>query len=105
MSETMEIIWGLLLLVIVFVLTRFIVGWKLNRAAKAVFTDLKNRDAVDAESAVVLPYARQSLLKMGMRDYRKRALESLVSSGIVGMSEDGRYFLRVQIDADGKLEQ
>ena len=93
MSETVQIIMGICILLVVLTLTRSYHGWKIKRAYLLVIEDLKARGAFDPGSAVNLPYGRRSILSIGMKDHRPTALKSLVLDKIVGISEDGRYYL------------
>ena len=72
MSETAQIILGVLFLVVVFILTRIGMVWRIRRAGMFVVKDLENRGALEPDSAVDLPYARVRLIRMGMRDFRLR---------------------------------
>ena len=75
-------------------ISRKITMWRIKRTYLSIMSDLKKRGAVDFRSAVVLPYAKESILKVGMKDYRPRALEFLVTNGVVGKTGDGKYYLK-----------
>jgi len=96
MSETVRIILLLAVLVLVYILTRKYHLWRIKRTYAFIMSDLASKGALDGETAVNLPYAKSSLLSMGTRDYRPKALEYLVAANIVGMTENGRYYLRQQ---------
>jgi hypothetical protein len=66
----------------------------MKRAGASVLRDLEKRGAVGPESAVKLPYAKGSFFRIGMRDFRPKALEAFVRGDIVGTTEDGTYFLK-----------
>jgi hypothetical protein len=93
-TETLQIIVAILLLIAVYILTQLVVGWRIRRAAAGVVKDLERRGATGAEAAADLPYARASLLRFGLRDFRPKAVEALVRSGIVGQTAEGKYFLK-----------
>jgi hypothetical protein len=93
MSETIQIIMGICILMAILVLTRKYHGWKIKRAYLYIVEDLKANNAMDPESAVELPYGRKNILRMGRKDHRPTALKSLVLDNIVGISEDGKYYL------------
>ncbi len=95
MSESVQIFFGIVFLVIVYILTRYGVAWKMRRVAGQIIEDLKHKGAVDADSAVPLPYEKANFLHIGMRDYRPKVLASLVQEGYVGRTEDGKYFLQL----------
>jgi hypothetical protein len=94
MPETVELIIGILVLLAVITLTRRYHTWRIQGAYKYIIEDLKSRDALDPGSAVVLPYAQKRTSKMGLRDHRLMALDHLVFDNIVGIAEDGRYYLK-----------
>lgn len=93
MNETLQLIIGLIVLVGVFILTRFAVGWKIKKAAFSVLGDLARQDAVSPETAVSLPYAKSSLFKFGLRDYRPKAIQALATQGIIGNTPEGLFFV------------
>jgi hypothetical protein len=93
MPETAQLIIGICIMVAAIVLARTYHGWKIKRAYLNIIEDLKAKSALDPQSAVTLPYAHKSVLQIGLRDHRKVALKSLVRDNIVGIAEDGRYYL------------
>jgi len=96
MNETVEIIVGIGVLVAVYILTRHFHSWRFSRTYVLIINDLKERGAVNPASAVELPYAKKSMLRIGTRDYRPKALEHLAMKQIVGMTDSGRYYLIVK---------
>jgi len=94
MPETAEMIIGIAVLLAVITLTRRFHAWRIKRAYRLIIDDLKAQGALDAESAVNLPYARRSVSKMGIRDHLPLALDHLVFDNIVCLVEDDRYYLR-----------
>jgi hypothetical protein len=96
MNETVEIIVGIGLLVAVYILTRHFHSWRFSRTYVLIINDLKKRGAVNPASAVELPYAKKSMLRIGTRDYRPKALEHLAMKQIIGVTDSGRYYLIVK---------
>lgn len=96
MNETVEIIVGVGVLVAVYILTRHFHSWRFSRTYVLIINDLKKRGAVNPASAVELPYAKKSMLRIGTRDYRPKALEHLAMKQIIGMTDGGRYYLIVK---------
>ncbi len=95
MPETLQIVFGLLLLVAVYVLTQMVVGWRIKRAARWVVADLDRRKAYSADTAAALPYARTQFFRIGMRDFRPKAVSALIQAGIVARTPaDGYYLLK-----------
>ena len=93
MSEGFQIFLGIIFLIIVYILTRYGIAWKMQRVAGQIIEDLKRQGAHDAETAVSLPYEKRSFLHVGMRDYRPKVLASLVQEGYVRKTEEGKFFL------------
>ncbi len=96
MNETVEIIVGIGVLVAVYILTRHFHSWRFSRTYVLIINDLKKKGAVNLASAVELPYAKKSMLRIGTRDYRPKALEHLTMKQIVGVTDSGRYYLIVK---------
>ena len=93
MSEFVQIIVGIIFLALVFIGTRLFIGWKMRRTALTIIKDLDRQGALDSETAVELPYAKKDWLKIGVRDYRPKTLEAMMTAGIVGLTPEGRYYL------------
>ena len=94
MSETAQIIIGILLLVGVYILTQMVVGYRIKRAARGIVRDLDLKKAYSSESAIDLPYAKTNLFRIGLRDFRPKAVAALVQGGILVQTAAGRYFLK-----------
>lgn len=94
MSENLQIVIGIILLIGVYILSRIVVVRKLRSAARRIVRDLERQEARAPTSAAELPYAKKSIFNIGLRDYKPKALESLVNSGIVGMTAGGKYYLK-----------
>ena len=93
MSEALQIIIGLVLLVLVFFLSRFGVAWQVQRSARSILLDLQRRGALSEDSAAAVGYEKRNWLNIGLRDFRPQSLQNLVAGGLVARTEDGRYFL------------
>lgn len=93
MSEFIQIIVGVIFLIMVFLITRIGIAYRIRRAAHLIVQDLEIRQAFDPGSAAELPYAKTHYFRIGLRDYRPKALESLVQGGIVAKTENGKFFL------------
>jgi hypothetical protein len=96
MADAMQITVGILFLILVFILTRYGITWRIKRAGRRIINDLERVGALSPESAVELPYMKQHLIKIGMRDFRPTAMQSLVEGGIVGMTGSGKYYLKMK---------
>jgi hypothetical protein len=93
MSETAQIVIGIILLVGVYIFTQAVVGYRIKRAARGIVRDLDSKKAYSAESAVELPYAKSNLFRIGLRDFRPKAVAALVQGGILIQTAAGKYFL------------
>lgn len=100
MNENLQIILGVLMLASVFLLTRWGVAFKMRSAASKIVADLKKMGSLNPDSAVPLGYEKAQWLKLGLRDYRPKALEHLIAAGVVGRTESGRYYLIYQPTGD-----
>ncbi|MBW1668464.1 MAG: hypothetical protein JRI79_08215 [Deltaproteobacteria bacterium] len=94
MTEAGQIILGVCLLLGAFILTRKVNAWRMKKALISVIRDLELRAAFDLSSAIELPYARVSLFRFGTRDFRPKAIQYLVSQNIVGVTQEGKYYLK-----------
>lgn len=96
MADAMQLTLGILLLILVFILTRYGITWRIKRAGRRIINDLERAGALSPDSAVELPYVKQHLIKIGMRDFRPTAMQSLVEGGIVGVTAGGKYYLKIK---------
>ena len=98
MSDTGELIIGICVLLGVIVLTRKYHAWRVKRAMIFIVNDLKSQNAFTPESAIDLPYARRNVVKLGMRDHRPIAMDHLAFDNIVGVTEEGKYYLKNRLE-------
>lgn len=94
MSESGQIIIAICVLIAVYMLTRKVNAWRIKRAYIRIIKDLENREAFGETSAIALPYVNHSIFRVGVRDFRPKALQFLVTSDIVGMTQAGKYYLK-----------
>jgi len=94
MSETIQIILGIFFLIGVYIFTRFGIAWRIRRASAFIIQDLERRGAFDSASAADLLYGKADYFRVGVRDFRSKALESLIQGGIVGRTERDTYYLK-----------
>ncbi len=92
MTDTLQVIVGIILLIGVYILTQMVVGLRIKRAARRVVQDLETQQAKTPESAVALPYAKTNFLRLGLRDFRPKAIDALLHAGIIGRTADGRFY-------------
>ncbi len=94
MSESGQIIIAICLLIAVYMLTRKVNAWRIKRAYMGIIRDLEEREAFDETSAIALPYVNHGIFRVGVRDFRPKALQFLVASDIVGVTQGGKYYLK-----------
>ena len=94
MSETVQIIFGIILLVGVYILTQIVVGWRIKRAARGVVRDLDFKKAYSPESAIELPYAKSNLFRIGLRDFRPKSAAAQVQAAAVAQTAAGKDDLK-----------
>ncbi|MBA4396017.1 MAG: hypothetical protein C0394_01305 [Syntrophus sp. (in: bacteria)] len=94
MPEILNTVFFILIVIGALFLAFRIAGWKMKKACDFIIRDLEEKRALDPASAVELPYCKTSMLKIGLRDYRPKALEQLIQLDVVRLLEDGRYYLR-----------
>jgi hypothetical protein len=94
MYDFIQILVGLLFLALVYILTRYGIYWRIKRACAFTVKDLERQNAFDEKSAVELHYAKSNPFRIGMRDFRPKAVEYLVGDGIVGITPEGKYYLK-----------
>lgn len=96
MPEYLQVVLGFLCLAGVFVLTRYIVTYQMKRATGYIIRDLQKHQALDPITAVELPYTRHNPLRIGMRNYYSKAMEFMLSEGVVGKTNTEKYYLRIK---------
>ncbi len=95
MPESLQIVLGLGFLAVVYILTRIGVAWRLRRSSEQLIHQLRVQGAMDVSSAVDLGVSQRAFFKLGLRDYRAMALQSMVRGGVVGQTVNGKYYLTV----------
>jgi len=94
MSQYTQMFIVICILFVVLVLTKRFQAWNIKRAYFSIVKDIKAKKALDSQTAVDLSYARRPTFRVGLRDYRPIALEHLVQDNIVGVTDDGKYYLK-----------
>ncbi len=94
MSESMQIIFAICVLIAVYMLTRKVNAWRIKRAYVRIMKDLEKKEAFTPSSAIPLPYAKHGMFRVGVRDFRPKALQFLIASDIVGVTEASTYYLK-----------
>ena len=102
MPESMQIVIGIIAVLVVYLLAMLGTGWWTKQICLAIIRELEEKGAVDAISAVDLPYTKVNYIKIGYRDYRPKALEMLLLSEVVYKTLAGRYYLDIEKAAEMK---
>jgi hypothetical protein len=97
MTETGQIIVGIIFVIIIFILTRIGIGYRIRQTATYIIKDLERQEAFNPDSAVELPYAEPQYFRIGMRDFKPKALQSLIQGEIVGKIGDRRYYIKNRV--------
>ena len=99
MPDSVQAVLAILIVIAFYALTRMAVAWRYRHTAVKVVNDLKRQGATDEKQAVALPYGKQEWYQFGLRNYRGKTLEGLLSHGVIGITGDGRYYLRQGADS------
>jgi len=94
MSETGRTIFAICILIVVYILTRKFHAWRMRQTYVLIIRDLEQNGAVDPSSAIELPYAKKAIFRIGMRDYRPKAMQYMIANSIIGMTDSGKYYLK-----------
>ncbi len=94
MSQALQALIGLIALIAVFMLAQMVAGWRIRSACRAIVADLERLGATDPISAAELPYAKTRAIRVGLRDFRPKALQGLVAAGIVGTTARGGHYIK-----------
>ena len=100
MPESMQIIIGIFAVLVVYLLAMLGTGWWTKQVSLAIMKELEDRGAINAATAVDLPYDKINYFKVGYRDYRPKALEMLILSEVVCKTFHGRYYLNKEKAAE-----
>ena len=93
MSETGRTLFAICILIVVYILTRKFHAWRMRQAYLSIVKDLEKNDALNSSSAIELPYAKKGMFRIGMKDYRPKAVQYMIANHIVGMTDRGKYYL------------
>jgi hypothetical protein len=94
MSETGRTIFAICILIVVYILTRKFHAWRMRQTYLSIVKDLEKNEALDISSAIEVPYAKKGMFRIGMRDYRPKAIEHMIANNIIGKTDSGKYYLK-----------
>ena len=87
----------LVLVGVVFVIAFFVfLPWRMKRSVYKVIQLFREHSATSAEYAVTaeeLGIKPFNLLQLGFRDYKHDALDALIRSEVIQVTEDNKYYL------------
>lgn len=92
-GEIVRLLPWIFLLIMVYILSRYGIQWRIKRACLFIIRELESQEAFAPTSAVPLPYQKKSPFTLGVRDFKPKALEDMVLGGIIGRTEEGKYYL------------
>lgn len=79
--------------IIFFFLLVLIAGWGIRKYCFKIIAEMEAQGAFSPGSAVNLPDTRGNFFKMGIGNYRPKALNVLLADKIVIKSNSGKYYL------------
>ena len=94
MSEAGRTIFAICILIVVYILTRKFHAWRMRQTSLSIAKDLEQKGAVGPSSAIELTYAKKGVFRIGMRDYRPKAMQYMIANNIIGMTDSGKYYLK-----------
>ncbi len=94
MSSTTQIIIGIVFFITSFILSQIITRKRIHTTSMKIIEDLHKKQALDVFSAIELNFTRSGLIPRGLRDFRPRALQELIQSGIVAETGSGKIYLK-----------
>ena len=80
-------------IIVFYFLLLLIAGWGIRRYCFQIIAEMEEQRAFSAGSAITLPDARGNFFKMGMGNYRPKALNVLLADKIVVKTGSSKYYL------------
>lgn len=93
MPVYLQIILLIVAIIIFYFLLLLIAGWGIRRYCFQIIAEMEEQRAFSAGSAVNLPDTRGNFFKMGLGNYRPKALQILLADGLVVKTGNGKYYL------------
>ncbi len=104
MNETVQIILGFVILLAVMILSKRFRAGRMFKARDRILADLRRQGATVPEQAVSLPYSSRTF-HFGLRDDRPRILREMIQFGIVGVTEEQKFYLNEEVLQSGVVQQ
>jgi hypothetical protein len=83
----------LVAIIIFYFLLLLIAGWGIRRYCFQIIAEMEEQRVFSAGSAVNLPDTRGNFFKMGLGNYRPKALQILLADKVVVKTGNGKYYL------------
>jgi hypothetical protein len=93
MPVYLQIILLIIAIIIFYFLLLLIAGWGIRRYCFKIIAEMEEQRAFSAGSAVNLPDTRGNFFKMGLGNYRPKALQILLADKVVVKSGSSKYYL------------
>ena len=93
MPVYLQIILLIVAIINFYFLLLLIAGWGIRRYCFQIIAEMEEQRAFSAGSAVNLPDTRGNFFKMGLGNYRPKALQILLADKIVVKTGSSKYYL------------
>ena len=100
----LQILLLLVAIIIFYFLLLLIAGWGIRKYCFQIISELEEQKAFSSGSAINLPDTRGNFFKMGLGNYRPKALNVLIVDKIVVKTSNGKYYLDKDKLADIKAK-
>ena len=93
MPVYLQIILIVLGVIIFYFVALYLTGWKIRGLCFKIIKEMEDQRAFSANKAVSLQSTRGNFFKMGLGNYRPKALEMLIAEKLVVKTNNGKYYL------------
>lgn len=93
MPVYLQILLLLVAIIIFYFLLLLIAGWGIRKYCFQIIAEMEEKRAFGSHSAVNLPDTRGNFFKMGLGNYRPKALKILLADKVVVKTGSGKYYL------------
>jgi hypothetical protein len=80
-------------MIVFYFLAMFVTGLGIRKLCFRIISHMEDQDAFSASRAINVQDKRGNFFKMGMLNYRPKALQMLVADGVVVKTGNGKYYL------------
>jgi hypothetical protein len=93
MPVYLQIILLILGMIIFYVGAMFVTGLGIRKLCLRIITHMEEQGAFSAGRAINIQDQRGNFFKMGLSNYRPKAVQMLVADGVIVKTRDGKYYL------------